>query len=58
MLGEMKVLARVEAASIFFPYLQIDTVDTQKTHKELGASRFEMVGGARKREPTWVVEAK
>ena len=38
--------ARVEAASIFLPYLQIDTVDTQKTHKlaELGVGRFEAVG--------------
>jgi len=39
-------LVRVEAASIFLPYLEIDIADTQKTHKPAGAGgRFEM-GGA------------
>ena len=42
------------------PYLQIDTVDTQKTHKlvELGVGRFEVVVGAQRRELLWEVETE
>lgn len=61
MLGEMKLnWVLVEAASIFLPYLQIDNVDTRKTHKfvELAAGKFGKGLGGERRESLREVEAK